>query len=179
MTWTTLITADDLAHEIDRCLVIDCHHDLTDPQAGQRAYEAAHIPGARFVRMDDQLSGAKNGRNGRHPMPSREAVRALLESLGLSDGMQLVVYDAAGGGMAGRLWWMARWVGHEAVAVLDGGLPAWRRAGFRRAACRAPPGRADPAHAARHPGGCRRDRTRRARARAAGDRRTGRGPLPR
>jgi thiosulfate/3-mercaptopyruvate sulfurtransferase len=130
MPWTTLITADELANTIDHCLVIDCHHDLTDPQAGQRAYEAAHIPGARFVRMDDQLSGAKNGRNGRHPMPSREAVRELLESLGLSDGTQLVVYDAAGGGMAGRLWWMARWIGHEAVALLDGGLPAWRRAGF-------------------------------------------------
>jgi thiosulfate/3-mercaptopyruvate sulfurtransferase len=130
MPWTTLISADELAEAIDRCLVIDCHHDLTDPQAGERAHAQGHIPGARFLRMDDQLSVAKNGRNGRHPMPSREAVRGLLESLGLDDDRQLVVYDSASGGMAGRLWWMARWIGHEAVAVLDGGLPAWRRAGF-------------------------------------------------
>jgi thiosulfate/3-mercaptopyruvate sulfurtransferase len=130
MTWTTLIGPDELATAIDRCLVVDCRHDLTDAGAGRRAYAGNHIPGARFVSMDEDLSGPKNGRNGRHPMPPREQVRALLESLGLSDDRQLVLYDDAGGGMAGRLWWMARWIGHDAVAVLDGGLAAWRKAGY-------------------------------------------------
>lgn len=130
MRWTTLISAEELATAIDACVVVDCRHDLADPAAGRRGYLEAHVPGAHFVSMDDELSAPCSGRNGRHPMPAREAVRSLLESLGLADDRQLVVYDTAGGGMAGRLWWMARWAGHEAVAVLDGGLPAWRRAGF-------------------------------------------------
>ena len=130
MRWTTLISAEELATAIDACVVVDCRHDLADPPAGRRGYLEAHVPGACFVSMDDELSAPADGRNGRHPMPSREAVRALLESVGLSDDGQLVVYDTTGGGMAGRLWWMARWIGHDAVALLDGGLAAWRRAGF-------------------------------------------------
>jgi thiosulfate/3-mercaptopyruvate sulfurtransferase len=142
MPWTTLISADELAEAIDRCLVIDCRHDLTDHEAGRRGFADAHVPGARFIHLDEQLSGPKTGRNGRHPMPPRESVRALLESLGLDDDRQLVVYDTAGGSTAGRLWWMARWIGHEAVAVLDGGLPAWRKAGFPVSAEMPPPPRA-------------------------------------
>jgi thiosulfate/3-mercaptopyruvate sulfurtransferase len=130
MRWTTLISADELAHAIDRCTVVDCRHDLADLEAGRRAYAQGHLPGAFFLHMDDDLSGAKNGRNGRHPLPTREQVHALLAAIGLSDDRQLVVYDAQGGAMASRLWWMARWTGHEAVAVLDGGLPAWQRAGY-------------------------------------------------
>ena len=130
MPYTTLIAADELAEHIDRCLVVDCRHDLADPDAGRRGYLESHLPGAVFVSMDTQLSAPKNGRNGRHPMPSREQVREMLAAIGLSDDLQLVVYDTAGGGMAGRLWWMARWIGHEAVAVLDGGLAAWTRAGY-------------------------------------------------
>jgi thiosulfate/3-mercaptopyruvate sulfurtransferase len=130
MRWTTLISADELAHAIDRCTVVDCRHDLADLEAGRRAYAQGHLPGAFFLHMDDDLSGAKNGRNGRHPLPTREQVHALLAAIGLSDDRQLVVYDAQGGAMASRLWWMARWIGHEAVAVLDGGLPAWQRAGY-------------------------------------------------
>jgi len=130
MPYATLIAADELAEHIDRCLVVDCRHDLTDPDAGRRGYLDAHLPGAVFVSMDTQLSVAKTGHNGRHPMPSREQVREMLASIGLTDDLQLVVYDTAGGGMAGRLWWMARWIGHEAVAVLDGGLAAWTKAGY-------------------------------------------------
>ena len=130
MTWTTLISADELAACIDRCVVVDCRHDLTDPSAGRRGYGEGHVPGSVFVSMDEQLSAPKNGRNGRHPMPSREQVRALLASIGLDDTRQLVVYDTASGSTAGRLWWMAKWIGHDAVAVLDGGLPAWRKAGY-------------------------------------------------
>jgi thiosulfate/3-mercaptopyruvate sulfurtransferase len=129
MTWTTLIAADELASHIDRCLVADSRHDLADPAAGRRGWAEAHVPGAVFVSMDEQLSVPKDGRNGRHPMPSREQVRALLASIGLTDDRQLVVYDT-GNGMAGRLWWMAKWIGHDAVAVLDGGLAAWTRAGY-------------------------------------------------
>lgn len=130
MRWTTLISTEELAHAIDRCLVVDCRHDLMDPAAGRRAWQESHLPNAMFLAMDTDLSGDKNGSNGRHPLPSRERVRELLESIGLSDDKQLVVYDAQGGSMAGRLWWMARWIGHEAVALLDGGLPAWQRAGY-------------------------------------------------
>jgi len=130
MPWTTLISAEELAEHIDRCLVLDCRHDLTDAQAGPRGFAEAHIPGARHVHLDHDLSGPKDGRTGRHPLPSPEQVRALLAGLGLTDDRQLVLYDTAGGSSAGRLWWMARWIGHDAVAVLDGGLAAWRRAGF-------------------------------------------------
>jgi thiosulfate/3-mercaptopyruvate sulfurtransferase len=129
MSWTTLIGADELAHVIDRCIVVDCRFDLANPQAGAAAFAQAHIPSAVFIDMDRQLSAPKSGQNGRHPMPSSDAVRALLESIGLNDDTQLIIYDV--GGMAsGRLWWMARWIGHEHVAVLDGGLKAWERAGF-------------------------------------------------
>jgi len=129
MSWTTLISADELAHAIDHCIVIDCRYDLANPRAGAPAYAQAHIPSAVFIDMDTQLSAPKSGQNGRHPMPSSDAVRTLLESIGLNDDTQLVVYDV--GGMAsGRLWWMTRWIGHERVAVLDGGLKAWERAGF-------------------------------------------------
>ncbi|MFO0232506.1 MAG: sulfurtransferase, partial [Burkholderiales bacterium] len=133
MPWTTLIAVDELAEHIDRCLVVDSRHDLTDPAAGRRQWTEAHVPGAVFVSLDEQLSVAKNGRNGRHPMPSREQVRDVLASIGLSDDTQLVVYDG-GNGMAGRLWWMAKWIGHDAVAVLDGGMAAWRKAGYPVAA---------------------------------------------
>jgi thiosulfate/3-mercaptopyruvate sulfurtransferase len=129
MTWTTLIGADELAHDIDRCIVVDCRYDLANPRAGAPAFAQAHIPSSVFIDMDTQMSAPKSGRNGRHPMPSKEAVHSLLESIGLHDDTQLIVYDVSG--MAsGRLWWMARWIGHERVAVLDGGLKAWERAGF-------------------------------------------------
>lgn len=130
MIHTTLIAADDLARIIDRCVVVDCRHDLMDPAAGRRAYDEGHIPGAHFLSVDTDLSGLKTGRNGRHPLPERDAFRARLARLGLSDDTQLVAYDAHGGQFAGRLWWMARWIGHLAVAVLDGGIDAWRRTGL-------------------------------------------------
>lgn len=129
MTWATLISADELAQVIDRCIVVDCRYDLANPKAGATGYAQGHIPGAQFIDMDTQLSGERTGGNGRHPMPPAESVRGLLESIGLQDDTQLVVYDV-GGTASGRLWWMARWIGHERVAVLDGGLKAWQRSGF-------------------------------------------------
>jgi thiosulfate/3-mercaptopyruvate sulfurtransferase len=130
MTWTTLVSVEELAGAIDRCVVVDCRHDLMDVAAGRRSYDEGHIPSAFFLSLESELSGPKNGRNGRHPLPDRETLRRRLEQLGLEDGKQLVAYDAHGGAMAVRLWCLARWLGHEAVAVLDGDLRAWRAAGY-------------------------------------------------
>jgi len=130
MSWTTLIGADELAGAIDRCTVVDCRHELLDATAGPRAYAQGHLPGARFLHQDHDLAGGKTGANGRHPLPSRAALAARLRAIGLDRGRQLVAYDDQGGAYAGRLWWLARWLGHEPVAVLDGGIGAWKRAGF-------------------------------------------------
>ena len=128
--WTTLIGADELAGAIDRIVVVDVRHELTDHDAGRRAYDEGHIPSAVFLEMETDLSGPKTGRNGRHPLPAPEAFRQRLASIGLSDETQLVAYDAHGGAMAGRVWAMTRWIGHRNVAVLDGDLRAWKAAGF-------------------------------------------------
>lgn len=134
MPYTTLIQPDELQSLLQAdpaaVLVCDCSFDLTDPQAGRRAHDAAHVPGAVYVSLDDVLSTAKTGSNGRHPLPTVEEFAARMAALGLEPGMQVVGYDNAGGMYAARLWWMLRWAGHEAVAVLDGGLAAWRDAGF-------------------------------------------------
>lgn len=128
---TTLVAAATLrAHLNDRnWRVFDVRHDLFDPAAGQRAYAAGHVPGARFAHIDTDLSGPKSGRNGRHPLPAREEFAARLRAWGVNGDTQIVAYDAQGGQFAARLWWLARWLGHEAVAVLDGGWPAWLAAG--------------------------------------------------
>jgi len=130
MKWQTLISVEELAGAIDDCVVVDCRHDLLDLQAGLRSYEEGHIPSAFFMNMETDLSGQKSGRNGRHPLPDREVLRQRLEQIGLAGGRQLVAYDAHGGAMAVRLWCLARWLGHEEVAVLDGDLRAWRAAGY-------------------------------------------------
>lgn len=130
MLWTTLISVEEFAETIDHCVVIDARHDLMAPTAGRAAYDDGHIPGAFFLGQDTDLSGAKNGRNGRHPLPDRETLAARLRATGLVPGRQLVAYDAQNGMFASRVWWLARWLGHEAVAVLDGGIEAWKKAGF-------------------------------------------------
>ncbi len=132
--YTTLIDAQTLARALagpgsEGILVLDCGFDLTDPGAGRRQYEAGHLPGAAYVHLDDTLSGAKTGANGRHPLPDREALAAALAALGADADTQIVAYDNAGGMYAARLWWLLRWIGHDAVAVLDGGIGAWKAAG--------------------------------------------------
>ena len=111
-------------HEVDWC-VVDVRHDLFDAEAGIRAYRAGHIPGAVFANIDSDLSGAKNGSNGRHPLPARAALVETFRAWGISNHTQIVAYDAQGGQFASRLWWLARWLGHERVALLDGGWPKW------------------------------------------------------
>jgi thiosulfate/3-mercaptopyruvate sulfurtransferase len=130
--YRTLIDADALAILVERGQValFDCRFDLADTEAGRAAYLAGHIPGAFYLHLDDDLS-APAGPRGRHPLPDRAAFAARLAAYGLNAGQQVVAYDAAGGAYAARLWWMLRWVGHEAVAVLDGGLPAWAASGRR------------------------------------------------
>lgn len=128
---TTLVDGATLAARLGdpAWVVVDCRHDLADPAAGEAAYARGHIPGAVFLHLDRDLSSAKNGRNGRHPLPDIVTMAAALGRAGIGPGVQVVAYDDCGGMMAGRLWWLLRWLGHEAVALLDGGLSAWTAAG--------------------------------------------------
>lgn len=134
MSHTTLIQAAELdgllRTQPSRTLVFDCSFDLSNVAAGRAAHAAGHVPGALYLHLDDDLSGSKTGRNGRHPLPTREHFAERLAALGVNADSQVVVYDAGGGMYAARAWWMLRWVGHAAAAVLDGGLPAWKAAGL-------------------------------------------------
>ena len=133
---TTLVSVDELAAALNALdaascwVVIDCRHDLAHPEAGEAAWRAGSVPGARFAHTDRDLSGMQTGANGRHPLPTREGFAAFLANAGVADATQIVAYDASDGIYAARLWWLAKWIGHDAVAVLDGGLPAWQRAGL-------------------------------------------------
>ena len=123
-------------------MVFDCTFDLMSPAAGEEQYRKAHLPGAVYASLDAALSDqgmvdahgtlhphpdAASG--GRHPLPSREKFAMWLSSVGFSNAMQAVVYDRNGANYCGRLWWMLKWAGHDAAAVLDGGLQAWQAAG--------------------------------------------------
>jgi len=110
-------------------VILDCGFDLARPEAGEAAYLQQHLPGARYVHLDRDLSGAKTGRNGRHPLPAREQFAARAGRWGITPATQVVAYDDQAGIYTARAWWMLRWLGHERVAVLDGGIAAWRRAG--------------------------------------------------
>jgi thiosulfate/3-mercaptopyruvate sulfurtransferase len=127
--FTTLVTTGELAGHLDdpHWVVFDCRHDLAKPDLGRTEYLAAHIPGARFMHMDEDLAGPATGANGRHPLPDPAVFAAKLGAAGVGPGTQVVAYDAQGGVNASRLWWMLRWLGHDAVAVLDGGLGKWLR----------------------------------------------------
>jgi len=130
--FTTLISVADLAARRDDAgwVVCDCRHDLADVEAGRRAYRESHIPGACFVHLDRDLSAPLTDRNGRHPLPDPDRFARRVGELGISNGSQVVAYDASGGYYAARMWWMLRWLGHGAAAVLDGGWDAWLKAGM-------------------------------------------------
>jgi len=128
----TLIAAESLRALLARnapLVLLDCGFDLADVQAGTRAYASGHLPGALYAHLDSDLSAAKSGRNGRHPLPSREAFAATVARWGVRAGVPVVCYDDQGGAYAARAWWMLRWIGHAEVAVLDGGRAAWLAAG--------------------------------------------------
>ena len=127
---STLISTSDLASRLDdpALVLLDVRHDLAQPETwGEAQYRTGHIPGAQFVHLDRDLSAPKTGKNGRHPLPSPEACAALFGRLGIDADKQVVAYDSGGGMYAPHAWWMLRWLGHDAVAVLDGGFGKWVR----------------------------------------------------
>ena len=127
MTYTTLISPEHLQPHLEdpAWLIVDCRSDLDDPDAGRAAYLEGHIPGAVFVDLEGDLSAPKTGSNGRHPLPSVEELTELFSDLGVAEGTQVVAYDNFGSAFAARLWWSLRYLGHDAVSVLDGGFTAW------------------------------------------------------
>lgn len=130
-SYATLIGAAELAQRIRSpdWVVFDCRFDLSNPDFGPHAYLDGHIPGAFFLNLETDLSAPRTGRNGRHPLPDPARLAARLEACGVSHHTQVVAYDDANGMFAARLWWLLRWLGHNRVAVLDGGLQAWCSAG--------------------------------------------------
>jgi thiosulfate/3-mercaptopyruvate sulfurtransferase len=122
---TTLVSTEELAARLGEWRVFDCRHDLAKPELGEQQYRQSHVPGALFAGLDRDLSAPKSGRNGRHPLPAPEAFAQTLSQWGLKTTDQVVCYDGGPGAMAARLWWMLRWIGHDAVAVLDGGFAKW------------------------------------------------------
>lgn len=127
--YTTVIDCTTLAQHLQETawLVVDCCFNLADTEYGRRVYAQGHIPGAHYLHLDDDLSSPITPDSGRHPLPDVEKLAATLRALGLRNNTQVVVYDDNGGAMAGRLWWLLRWMGHQAVAVLDGGWQAWQQ----------------------------------------------------
>lgn len=123
----TIVSADELARHLNdpRWVIVDCRHLLQDFSAGRRLYDAVHIPGAFFASVENDLSGPKTGTNGRHPLPDPEAFATFLRELGVSDETQIVAYDAGADMFAARFWFLAQYIGHDAVAILDGGFNAW------------------------------------------------------
>jgi thiosulfate/3-mercaptopyruvate sulfurtransferase len=128
MTHATLVSTEELGRQPD-WRVFDCRHDLAKPEWGLEEFGKGHIPGARFAHLDRDLSAPMTGANGRHPLPEAKTFIAWLGRQGLKPDQQVVCYDGGSGASAARLWWMLRWVGHEAVAVLDGGLAKWLQEG--------------------------------------------------
>jgi thiosulfate/3-mercaptopyruvate sulfurtransferase len=133
--YTTLINATELAAQLKNphWVILDCRHDLMNPQAGRAAHAGGHIGPAIFADLDHDLAGPMRDPDGvfqgRHPLPERAALLQTLRGWGIGDTSQVIAYDAHGGMFAARLWWLLRWLGHPAVAVLDGGLAAWQAAG--------------------------------------------------
>ena len=128
----TLISPEELlpAHASPDCVVIDCRFDLMDPAAGKAAWAAAHVPGAHYAHLDNDLSGPAGASGGRHPLPDPATLARRLADWGIREDSLVVAYDDAGGAIAGRLWWLLRDCGHSRTALLDGGFRAWLAAGL-------------------------------------------------
>jgi thiosulfate/3-mercaptopyruvate sulfurtransferase len=137
MNYETLVDCDTLSRQManPNWIVVDCRFYLADTDAGEREYRQSHIPGAVYAHLDRDLSGPPLTDSGRHPLPSAEAMAALFSRLGIDGSKQVVAYDSAGGALAAaRLWWMLHYLGHTAVALLDGGWQVWQAAGLPTAA---------------------------------------------
>lgn len=133
MSYKTLVDAEALREHsaASDWRVFDCRCSPSDPEVGRKQYLEGHIPGARHADLDRVLAARPDAQTGRHPLPDRGKLAAWLGREGVGEGTQMVACDDAGGAFAARLWWLARWLGHDAVAVLDGGLKAWCDAGGR------------------------------------------------
>jgi thiosulfate/3-mercaptopyruvate sulfurtransferase len=131
MAFTTLISTAALASHMDdpAFAIVDCRYKLDDAKWGEREYESAHIPGAAYADLGHDLAGPRSGTNGRHPLPDPHTLAQTFSRLGITSGIQVVAYDQDSGMYASRLWWMLRWLGHDAVAVLDGGFAKWQAEG--------------------------------------------------
>ncbi len=132
MSYTTIISTSELADHLANPTwsVIDCRFVLNDPAVGHQKYLEAHIPGAVYAHLEDDLSSpAIPGKTGRHPLPAVEKFAQTVANWGIDAYTQVIAYDDANGVFAGRLWWMLRWMGHDAVAVLDGDFRHWRKEG--------------------------------------------------
>jgi thiosulfate/3-mercaptopyruvate sulfurtransferase len=131
VAFSTLLQAAELTDRLNDpdWLVVDCRFELGQPDAGELAWSKGHIPGAVYAHLDRDLSGPVTADSGRHPLPAPERFARTLSRWGITSRTQVVAYDASAGVFAARLWWMLRWLGHDAVAVLDGGLQAWAAAG--------------------------------------------------
>lgn len=141
MTFATVISAEQLHERLgdSRLAIFDCRHSLADFALGRRLYDESHIPGAFFADLETDLSGGTTGANGRHPLPDPESLARFLRVRGVGDETQIVAYDDGADIFAPRLWFLARWIGHDAVAVLDGGLAAWKARGYPVTAAPAQP----------------------------------------
>lgn len=132
MPYTTLITAEILNLNLNNpdWIIIDCRFSLTNSEAGEKAYRFGHIPNARYAHLDNDLSSPVTALTGRHPLPNLAALTKKLGYWGVDNHSQVIVYDDAGGALAGRLWWLLRYLGHNQVAVLDGGIKHWQQQGY-------------------------------------------------
>ena len=129
MKYTTIIETGELFQNLNNpdWVLMDCRYDLGNPDWAQAAYQQAHIPGAQYADLKHDLAAPVTPTSGRHPLPDPAAFIQRLSAWGIDAGKQVVVYDAAAGSFAARLWYMLNWLGHDAVAVLNGGMPKWER----------------------------------------------------
>ena len=127
MTYTTLISTGDLASHLDgRWVIVDCRYDLQNHGWGRNEYLRAHIPGAVYASLSEDMASDPASGGGRHPLPNPDALTTTFGRLGISNDRQVILYDQETGMFASRLWWMLRYMGHDAVAVLDGGFTKWQ-----------------------------------------------------
>jgi thiosulfate/3-mercaptopyruvate sulfurtransferase len=133
MAYNTLIAAETLHQYLDNAnwIIVDCRFSLAETEAGAKAYRHGHIPHARYAHLDKDLSSGITTRTGRHPLPDFTVLTKKLGDWGIVNHSQVIVYDDAGGAFAGRLWWLLRCLGHENVAVLNGGLQQWQKSGYK------------------------------------------------
>jgi len=132
MHYTTLISANALQQQLANpdYVIIDCRFSLADTAIGESNYRHGHLPNARYAHLDRDLSATITSQTGRHPLPDFRVLAKKLGAWGVNNHSQVIVYDDAGGAFAGRLWWLLRCLGHDNVAVLDGGIQHWQQQGY-------------------------------------------------